>query len=735
MWARLLRPPWRFLGRLGLALRRLLTLFIWRPIRFMVRPWWLLYRRYLHRPLARFLRVLLFIPFWLLKQGARGAGWLFVRPVRLFLLSVRRRWRAGYPRRARWRREQRSRLRVWQARVRVTLRRPQPPRKAIIAPAVPRVAAQPRPRRRMVRRLATTGLAAGLIVAATLMTSQQAPRLRGAAAENEYQISSSKFVTVTPTSPAPAATATAPATPTAEPTRDPLNGGGSVLFTLRQEGNSDIYALGVGQSEPVRLTNDPAEDRDPAWSPDGKEIAFASRRDGNWEIYILRLKDGEVRRLTHDDAFDGGPSWSPDGQWLVFESYRSGNLDIYLISADGTQGPLRLTQHPAPDFSPVWSPGGRHIAFTSWRSGNKDIFLLSLDDAVDERAYNVTGTPGEHEDNPAFSPDGTMLAYDEDSSGRHLVYSLPLVDYVAAGQPVSHGQGRHPSWSPDGHALTFVDSSANQYHLLSASLDAWSIAPYSFSTQSVLDQANWSPSRLPHTLPAPLQAISESAVPPLFREPVAAPAAEAPPYLLHELPVNAPAPYLSDRVDQSFIALRERVMVDAGWDFLGELDQMYEAIDAQALPGQSSRTWNKAGRAFDYLSNYPLAFDPPVEVVRERQEASTYWRTYLRTAVQDGTQGEPLREMPWDFRARFGAESRYYDEGGKAKEQIPAGYYVDFTALAADYGWTWSPASDNWRTYYPGIRYWHYENQQGLTWEQAMLELYTSDEILSVFRR
>src|SRR5690606_2755628 len=183
------------------------------------------------------------------------------------------------------------------------------------------------------------------------------------------------------------------------------------------------------------------------------------------------------------------------------------------------------------------------------------------------------------------------------------------------------------------------------------------------------------------------------------------------------------------------IALRERVMVDAGWDFLGELDQMYEAIDAQALPGQSSRTWNKAGRAFDYLSNYPLAFDPPVEVVRERQEASTYWRTYLRTAVQDGTQGEPLREMPWDFRARFGAESRYYDEGGKAKEQIPAGYYVDFTALAADYGWTWSPASDNWRTYYPGIRYWHYENQQGLTWEQAMLELYTSDEILSVFRR
>ena len=317
----------------------------------MVRPWWLLYRRYLHRPLARFLRVLLFIPFWLLKQGARGAGWLFVRPVRLFLLSVRRRWRAGYPRRARWRREQRSRLRVWQARVRVTLRRPQPPRKAIIAPAVPRVAAQPRPRRRMVRRLATTGLAAGLIVAATLMTSQQAPRLRGAAAENEYQISSSKFVTVTPTSPAPAATATASATPTAAPTRDPLNGGGSVLFTLRQEGNSDIYALSVGQSERC-ADRRPGRGPRPA-GPDGERLPSPRAAMATGRSHPA-AEGRRVRRLTHDDAFDGG-LWSPDGQWLV-RVLPFGNLDIYLISADSTQAPA--PDAPGSDFRRCSRAGG-----------------------------------------------------------------------------------------------------------------------------------------------------------------------------------------------------------------------------------------------------------------------------------------------------------------------------------------------------------------------------------------
>ncbi len=718
VWRRLLAPAWRFLGRLGLALRNILRL-LWRPVRFMLMPWWLLLRRYVVPAAARLLRGLVLLPLRLTRH-------FVVQPWQRF-------WRKSQMRRARRRREWRSQLQLYRARARVALLRPQPPRKAIVAPAVPRMKAPPRPRR--ATRLATTSLAIVSVALASVITAQQAPRLRGAAAENEYQISSSKFVTVTPTSPPPTATPTPLPSPTPWPTPDPLDGGGSVVFTLRQHGNSDLYALSIGQSQPVRLTDDPADDRDPVWSPDGTEIAFSSRRDGNWEIYILRLSDGEVRRMTDDPAFDGGPSWSPDGQWLVFESYRSGSLDLYLISSDGEQGPIRLTQHPAADFSPVWSPGGRHIAFTSYRSGNKDIYILSLDDAADSAAYNVTSTPDQSEDNPSFSPDGAFLAYDDDSSGRRLVYALSLDDYRPVGEPITHGQGHHPTWSPDGKALSFIHHSAGQHHLIASSLDAWSVAPQSFSTSAQLEQPNWSEHPLPRPLPEPLLAAGQAPSPPLFVENVAPAADEGAPYLLRELPVNAPAPYLNDRVDESFQALRQRVALEAGWDFLGEVDLLYEGMAAQPLPGQSNQTWNKAGRAFDYLSDYALAFEPTVILVAERQEASTYWRTYLKTAAQDGTQGEPLRELPWDFRARFGPEPRYYDQGGRLQEQIPAGYYVDFTALAADYGWSSSPASDNWRTYFPGIRYWHYENRQGLNWEQAMLELYTAEEILSVFRR
>jgi TolB protein len=108
-------------------------------------------------------------------------------------------------------------------------------------------------------------------------------------------------------------------------------------------------------------------------------------------------------------------------------------------------------------------------------------------------------------------------------------------------------------------------------------------------------------------------------------------------------------------------------------------------------------------------------------------------RIFLKTAQQDGSQGEPLRELPWDFAARYESDPLYYDQGGKLKNAIPAGYYVDFTALAADYGWSRVPALDNWRTFFQGIRYWHFENRQGLTWEEAIRELYSSNELARAF--
>jgi TolB protein len=717
------RRFWRRLGLMGLALRRLLTWFLWRPLLFVTAPVRWLYRRWLRRPLAWLARLL-----W---NGLKGlARQLLGRPALFILQKVQLRWQATQPRRWRWRRRWRSHRLLLRSRLHLWLRRPSAPRQAIRAPRLVR------PPRLLLARPATALLAVAAMLAAGVLSGhgrefEEAPPQLAELLQ---------ATTAVPTKTVHAGSNSQPVTPTATietlltpwPTPDPLAAGGTIAFSLRQDGNSDIYVLTVGQAEPIRLTNHPAEDRNPAWSPDGRRLAFASNRAGKWNIYVLDLPTGELRRVTDGDAFDDHPSWSPDGQWLVYESFADQNLDIYIMRADGEGVPIRLTQHPAADFEPAWSPDGRHIAFSSLRTGNKDIFIISLDGASEEALLNVTTSPDRYEERPVFSPDGRYLAYSDSSTGLDLIYALPLENYRPAGLPLSVGQGRYPTWSADGRSLAYAHHAGPRHYLIAASLDAWSVAPQVFSIERPLGHLNWSPVSL---TPAHFSHLAKEAnqQKPLFVEDLGDVQTSGASYLLRRLAVNAPSPYLSDRVDQSFVALRQRVLAEAGWDFLGQVDNMFERPDARPQPGLSKQTWNKAGRAFDFYFRHALAADPHVEVVREDRGNETYWRVYLKTARQDGSQGEPLRNLPWDFRARFGFEPRYYDQGGKQKDVLPPGYYIDFTALAADYGWQRAPALENWRTYFPAIRFWHFQNREAdgryLTWEEAMLEIYTVDEV------
>jgi hypothetical protein len=103
----------------------------------------------------------------------------------------------------------------------------------------------------------------------------------------------------------------------------------------------------------------------------------------------------------------------------------------------------------------------------------------------------------------------------------------------------------------------------------------------------------------------------------------------------------------------------------------------------------------------------------------------------LKTAAQDGTQGEPLKDAPWDFsyRARWIVGK---GEGGTRKP-MAYGFYADFTELARQYGWERISAQDSedldWKTNKLGAEYWHYQKTQDLNWYAAMREVYAETDL------
>ncbi len=172
-----------------------------------------------------------------------------------------------------------------------------------------------------------------------------------------------------------------------DPTQPGVSGT-KVAFVSERDGNLEIYVMNADGSNQTRLTNNPADDWKPSWSPDGSKIIFMSARDGKREIYVMNSDGSNPVNLTNNTEDDWVPIWSPDGTKIAFASEHVGNLKIYVMNADGTN-PIRLTDNPANHgFFPSWSPDGTRIAFTSSRDGNDEIYVMNADGSNQTRLTN-----------------------------------------------------------------------------------------------------------------------------------------------------------------------------------------------------------------------------------------------------------------------------------------------------------------------------------------------------------
>lgn len=533
--------------------------------------------------------------------------------------------------------------------------------------------------------------------------------------------------------------------PTAGPTPTPFGSGGAVAFTVRRNGNTDIYAINQTTREVIRLTSDAAEDRDPAWSPDGQALAFASRRSRNWDVYLLDLEGGALIRLTRDPGFDAHPTWSPDGSRIAYESYRDGNLDVYVMDSAG-RNVRRLTTNPAPDHSPTWSPDGTAIAFVSYRDGNQDIYLYVLEGALAGTEVNVTNSPNTNETHPGWSPDGTRLAYTIGQGVQSTIQVSTLEwrtsDVDGEPQTTLHlssstlfGSGSSPTWAPDGQGVVTVYRVGQRSYLIASSLYGWALSQEVYSAEAPIDDPAWGATPVSPRAIARARMAEPATDTPLYTEFVQPAPVSGPPHqLVYLADINGAddEARLSDRVDDSFDALRQRVLEETGWDYLAILGSTWRSMNHTPRPGQSRMSWHVCGRAIDIDQDYYDRDDQLVQLAREDVGNETYWRVFIRTAQQDGSMGEPLRVAPWDLRARE-EEGTAGAQGGRWLDEVPSGYYVDFTTLAADYGWERVAALYRWRYYWPDIEWWHFQRSDDLTWWQCMLELFEPEEIEASF--
>ena len=201
--------------------------------------------------------------------------------------------------------------------------------------------------------------------------------------------------------------------------------GRSLLYVKSLNGNADIYLQRVGGGNPQNLTPDsPADDTQPAFSPDGQQIAFRSDREGGG-LFVMGATGESARRVT---GIGYNPAWSPDGHRLVFATEevsrpleRRLNSQLWMVDiATGQQ--RRLVREDA--VQPSWSPHGQRIAYWGIPTGSSRRLLWTVSVAG---GGSVPVTYDDHVNwNPVWSPDGRYLYFVSDRSGSMNVWRVPI---------------------------------------------------------------------------------------------------------------------------------------------------------------------------------------------------------------------------------------------------------------------------------------------------------------------
>lgn len=205
-------------------------------------------------------------------------------------------------------------------------------------------------------------------------------------------------------------------------------------------GLAAALALGGGGA-PARLS--PPSYALSTWSPDGQRLAFASATGARGAVVTAGASGGPLRRLSRTGALSQ-VVWATRGRRIAYGSHGR----VFVIRSDGKQ------RHAVGSgVEAAWSPDGTRLAFVTSAVGGP-IVSVEVSGAGRRR---LTG--GRFDHGPAFSPDGSRVAFSR-ATKIGGPESLFVVGADGTGLRALGPQGASPSWSPDGRALAFWQRNA-----------------------------------------------------------------------------------------------------------------------------------------------------------------------------------------------------------------------------------------------------------------------------------
>ena len=255
--------------------------------------------------------------------------------------------------------------------------------------------------------------------------------------------------------PTPPASAAAEGTPVAS-----LSFTGQIAFDRTVDGNTDLYLMNVDGSGLQRLTSDPDEDSQPAWSPDGA-VLFFTRRIGpesanKADLYALEVASGKLARLTSSPGVEADPKISPDGTQIAYDRWPD-EPGTYVMNRDGSNN--RLIHRPASVDEGLigWDSNASVVMFTSPnRIVRVDIATGAATTLVDSQTVRADGA--------FLAPDGRQIAF----KGTRAPYGVVVANLDGSNQSYVADGGARGSigWSPDGRYLIFINAVDARFYIV-----------------------------------------------------------------------------------------------------------------------------------------------------------------------------------------------------------------------------------------------------------------------------